>query len=98
MNSSFTAPRRTARDAAQREAQASHTTQVNLLLHLAALKEEHPNDAALACNLVDCFDNGQAAYDWVRKAQRELGFMLDVLALQVALNGKHRAQELPRGH
>ncbi|MCM2340445.1 hypothetical protein [Rhodoferax sp.] len=72
--------------------QADRTAQVNLLLHLASLKEEHATDADLARTLVDCFDGGKSAYDWVRKARQELGFMLDVLALQVALEGKARAQ------
>lgn len=72
--------------------QAERTAQVNLLQHLAALKEEHASDAELARTLVDCFDSSQAAYDWVRQARQDLGFMLDVLALQVAMEGKARAQ------
>lgn len=74
--------------------QADRANQVNLLLHLASLKEEHANDTDLARTLVDCFDDGKSAYDWVRKARQELGFMLDVLALQVALECKARAQRL----
>lgn len=85
-------PMHAAKAQAQAQEQAAHAAQVNLLLHLAALKEEHASDAALARQLVDCFDSGKAAYDWVRKAQQELGFMLDVLALQVALEAKARAR------
>lgn len=73
-------------------AQAERTTQINLLQHLVSLKEEHASDADLARTLVDCFDSSQAAYDWVRQARQDLGFMLDVLALQVAMEGKARAQ------
>ena len=83
---------------AQAHEQADRAAQVNLLLHLAALKEDTPNDAAMASQLIDCFDDSKRAYEWVRKAQRELGFMLDVLALQVALEGKARAQRQAQAH
>ncbi len=81
-----------AQDQAQTREQADRTAQVNLLLHLAALKEEHASDADLARTLVDCFDSGKDAYDYVRQARHDLCFMLDVLALQVALEGKARAR------
>ena len=81
-----------AQDQAQTHEQADRAAQVNLLQHLASLKEEHATDADLARTLVDCFDSSKAAYDWVRQSHRDLCFMLDVLALHVALEGKARAQ------
>jgi len=85
-------------DWAQAHDLVDRTAQINLLLHLAALKEDTPSDAALARQLVNCFDSSKKAYDWVRKAQRELGFALDVLALQVALAGKARAKRQAQAH
>jgi len=74
------------------------TSNINLLLHLAALKEDTPNDAAMARQLIDCFDDSKRAYEWVRKAQRDIAFMFDVLALQIALEGKARAQRQAQAH
>lgn len=73
---------------------AARRAQVNLLQYLAALKEEHASDADLARTLVECFDGSPRAYQWVREARQTLVFMLDVLALQVALEGKARTQRL----
>jgi hypothetical protein len=83
---------------AQAHEQADRAAQVNLLLHMAALKEDTPSDAALARQLADCFDSNQRAYDWVRKAQRDIAFMFDVLALQIALEGKACAQRQAQAH